>query len=1079
MRFSPKIQPFFLVKSIISNLLQAALLLFSFAQVATAQSSPPVIVREPYRILYNASHDPVGEWPPLDHPHSRIDASSLVNIGCAIDLRIDASGTELSYQWKKGTANIPGANSSQLYIPVTALTDAGLYRCEVTNPYGSVLSRQVRMGVVNIEASDHFVAAAPTASVSFSTSQKFPTTSGGFKFRWYRMVGSTPSPLVDDVMLTDGGGYTGTAKSLLRIKVTDTTPAGRYYCMITAYNTYMLTGLRNLAVVPAPNPTMVQLDAPMEFSVSPVGPSHLLSGLTYQWLKDGAEIPDEEADTYVVANAGAGDAGQYSVAVTHPTLGTVTTPQVAGVVIDPPVSHAVAVTGKTAALSAPPALSTAQTFQWFRNGNPLSDGGRISGATKVKLSIKTVQVADAGEYECRGTLYGDTVVIARPVLIVIPAPLSKVVAVGSPLELQAQPAYGGSDDVNPALFSYQWVKGKGTSAVVLTEETGQSLNIANAAPEDFGQYSCQIGYNGSTPLASPLASVAVVDTTPLTFNVNAGKNVRLTPVVYAPRGAGFQWSFEGSPLENGTDYTGATTNRLTVLAASVSDAGDYQCQISYPGGSSVIAPVEVVVFSAPEILDLEFPPAIVGGDFDFQIEVSDDPLYVAQSYDARPLPKGLVINKLTGQISGVPTVAGEFDVLVSVKNAVGTTTQVVPLNVSALPERFGGRFIAPLPRMPAGEFGEFGGRLDMAVTSAATLSGKILVGATSHSFKGVLSVSGTDPMTATATAEVLVSRTEGNLTLTFSLLTDNYLHNGQITGAGNTVNFAGWRATYSMTEPPTELAGIYNFGLLPPAPPPPDVPPLAAPQGFGYATLNLSDSPGSDIAAGAYNMVVRLADDMGFTCAGFAGPDGELLVYRYLYGTSGGGSVVSTGLSLGIDADAPGKPVTGDLSWTRPATTTRRYKEGFGPAPLTAAGGLYAPTDRLLSANQGTLTFEAGGLDLASRNPDATFDISLGDVLPVRTAANDALTVIKNVKLAAGSFSGSFSLADDNPTTATVNPVEYKRTVNFKGLVVPMEGQWVGVGFFIMPQIPTLDPLTTTSTSPELSGNLLFEPVVD
>lgn len=1068
MRFPPIFQPFFAVKSIFTPFVQAALLLFSLNLAATAQSSPPVIERQPYRILYNTDHDPVGEWPPIGINPPRVDASSLVNIGCAIDLRIVASGNNLTYQWKKSGVNIPGATNSTLFVNVTSLLDAGRYQCEVKNVFGGVLSLPVRMGVVDISSTNYFVAAAGKANVTMDVSVKFPTTTGGFKYRWYKMLGANPNINTDE-MLADDGIFSGATKPKLSVKVPSADVAGSYYCMVTAYNTYMLAGLHHLAVVPAPEPAMVQLGAPMNFSVTPVGPAHLLGGLEYQWLKNAGELPGETNASYSVASAGAGDAGLYSVSVTHPTLDAVTTPQVAGLVIDEPVSHVLAIATGTTSLVAPAPVSTAQTFQWFRNGNPIPEAGRFTGTTKAKLGIKDLQVADAGDYECRGTLYGDTVVVARPVLIVLPAPLSQVAALGGGFELEGLAEYDSSLAVNAGQFDYQWIKGKDAVAGA----TASTFSVPAASLTDVSNYCLQLNYPGATAVKSKPAAVAVVDTAPITVNVNAGKSTKLKPV-FTGRGVSFQWRRGGLPIEENAHYVGVSKNTLSIVGATLADAGDdYECVISYPGGSSVAAPFEVVVYSRPEFLNLEFPPAIVRGAFNYQIEVSDDPLYAATGYNATPLPKGLVINKLTGVISGVPSVSGTFNVAVSAINAVGTTTQMVPLTVSALPSRFVGRFVAALPRMPAGEFGELGGRLDMNLASTGAASGNMTVGGTRFAFTGSISVSGTDPLTATASATINVVRSAGNLTLGFNLFDDDYLYDGRITGAGNTLDFSGWRATYTVAEPPSALAGTYNIALSPEVP---ELPLNPVPEGTGYAALSINGSPLSDLVAGNYTMAVALPDDTGFTTAAFVGPAGELLAYSYLYGTLGGGSVVSTGTSLNINALALGRPVAGELTWTRPANMTRRYKNGFIGLGLTATGGLYAAGDRLLAAQSAQLTFEGAGIDLASRNPDAGFAIGLGTALPTRTALNDALTVFKGIAPITGLFNGSFALADDNPTTALVNPREYARAVNFKGMAVPINGTQVGVGFFILPQIPTLDPLTTTRNSPELSGSVLLEP---
>ena len=171
------------------------------------------------------------------------------------------------------------------------------------------------------------------------------------------------------------------------------------------------------------------------------------------------------------------------------------------------------------------------------------------------------------------------------------------------------------------------------------------------------------------------------------------------------------------------------------------------------------------------------------------------------------------------------------------------------------------------------------------------------------------------------------------------------------------------------------------------------------------------------------------------------GPDGEVFFYQALYKTAEKGSILG---QAQIDDSTAGNPLIGAGSWSRPENplaTHRRYKDGFGPVNLEIAGGAYVPGGSLLGATDGDLTFDHGGLNLASRNPDASFSISPGDALPVRssTGPDSALTVFNGMSLAAGLFNGTFYLAADiDPTTSK----EYKRSVKFKGLVVPSGWSW-------------------------------------
>ncbi len=68
---------------------------------------------------------------------------------------VTADGGELSYQWKKGDADISGATSNSLTLSsVTALDEAD-YRCVVTNPAGTVNSAAVHLTVLAVPTSGY------------------------------------------------------------------------------------------------------------------------------------------------------------------------------------------------------------------------------------------------------------------------------------------------------------------------------------------------------------------------------------------------------------------------------------------------------------------------------------------------------------------------------------------------------------------------------------------------------------------------------------------------------------------------------------------------------------------------------------------------------------------------------------------------------------------------------------------------------------------------------------------------------------------------------------------------------------
>lgn len=77
-------------------------------------------------------------------------ASSTRIVGSAAIFEVGATGQQLSYQWQKGTTDIPGATEATFTIPAVRLSDAGEYRCVITNPGGSVTSAYAQLTVLEV-----------------------------------------------------------------------------------------------------------------------------------------------------------------------------------------------------------------------------------------------------------------------------------------------------------------------------------------------------------------------------------------------------------------------------------------------------------------------------------------------------------------------------------------------------------------------------------------------------------------------------------------------------------------------------------------------------------------------------------------------------------------------------------------------------------------------------------------------------------------------------------------------------------------------------------------------------------------
>ncbi len=146
---------------------------------------------------------------------------------------------------------------------------------------------------------------------------------------------------------------------------------------------------------------------------------------------------------------------------------------------------------------------------------------------------------------------------------------------------------------------------------------------------------------------------------------------------------------------------------------------------------------------------------------------------------------------------------------------------------------------------------------------------------------------------------------------------------------------------------------------------------------------------------------------------------------------------------------------------------------------LDAFGGFYAVPSVLLqvaapsdSADNASLAFTEANVPTALVDaPQIAINsksfIKLLTIPPGATKVSGALKT--------GVISGSFVLEDDDVTTAKVNAKEVKRTVKFQGLIVPEAGNHVGVGYFMLPQIPLLPTDPSAKLQSILSGNVDFD----
>jgi uncharacterized delta-60 repeat protein len=147
--------------------------------------------------------------------------------------------------------------------------------------------------------------------------------------------------------------------------------------------------------------------------------------------------------------------------------------------------------GTTVSFSAAASGNNGFTYQWQKNGSPLSNGGNVSGATTDTLTLSNIQDADQAAY---------SLVISSPGASAVTSRVASLDVLGAP-EITQDPVaqtvdFGGTVTFTGAAtgattLTYQWYYGTTalTNGTGVSGATTNTLNLTNIDFNDAGQYS--------------------------------------------------------------------------------------------------------------------------------------------------------------------------------------------------------------------------------------------------------------------------------------------------------------------------------------------------------------------------------------------------------------------------------------------------------------------------------------------------------------------------------------------------------------------------------------------------------------
>jgi uncharacterized delta-60 repeat protein len=598
-----------------------------------------------------------------------------------------------------------------------------------------------------------------------------------------------------------------------------------------------------------------------------------------------------------------------------------------------------AVPGMTNVTFSVVATGTDLQYQWRRNGSALV------GKTASSLLVENVDSDKAGVYD---------VVVSNASNSMVSAPATLAITEGASVEVQPVPRIVLSGQ---PLSLTVGLNGVPVPAVTWTKDTrpltvtGPILTVASTALSDAGNYRATVTNATGTEQTS-IVPVVVVDGTARRLVVKNSATVTMSVVTRQPAGTvlSYQWKDKNGANVTGNRFSGMNTARLTVRGVSINnDVGGYRCQVSAVGiGTILSGEFDLVVGSTPEVSNFVLPDAFVAQDYAFQVPFDDSKPRTPTKFTATGLPSGLVINSVTGQISGRPIRRGNHTVSVVASNPAGTSARkTATLRVIPMPSNTTGVYIGLLARQALVNR-SCGGRVDLTISDTGAYTGKVFLPGKTHSITGRVTRSETvvSSQATTLMTGVTTLKETGKPDQVFTFLVN--ANNGEISGelvlnGTNKSGLTGWKNVWHATYRPASavgLTGTYHFAMdIPTA----RVGDLTVPQGSGYGALTVSNS-------GIATIKGRTIDNKSVVCSGALGPAGSFMVFQQLSNKTGSlqgplaiaqrDADLVDGLSHSEIVTVPGFAFD---QFKNPAPGTRDYPAGIAPAvALTVMGGTYS-----------------------------------------------------------------------------------------------------------------------------------------
>ncbi|HWC60326.1 MAG TPA: putative Ig domain-containing protein, partial [Verrucomicrobiae bacterium] len=230
------------------------------------------------------------------------------------------------------------------------------------------------------------------------------------------------------------------------------------------------------------------------------------------------------------------------------------------------------------------------------------------------------------------------------------------------------------------ITGYQWFVSTDSHGPFNPSAQTSALVFDNIQASDAGYYYATVTYQSlggtfsvsSTPVQLTVDGHPKIIIQPVDGDSQPGSNATFSVTAAGMPPLSYLWRHDSATLTDDDRITGSHTNGLQIQNVFLSDGGNYDVVVANAFGS-ITSQVAVlnVAYVPPAITSVTNAIGKQGHAFNYTITAIGTP---AMTFGASGLPDGLSVISTNGVISGIPQVAGVFDITLLATNAGAQTT---------------------------------------------------------------------------------------------------------------------------------------------------------------------------------------------------------------------------------------------------------------------------------------------------------------------------------------------------------------------------------------------------------------------